>query len=152
MTSYSPELNYQAKKPKFNGDPCTLFEGCAVPTGWMTMEPTEATQPADDGGLATGVSIIDPSMLLPQGGAALATTALTGSGSGATVDLTVGAGMGQLATINVTPGTPGSDDGLGNIVPPTDPVINGGSGYVQGDRLSVDGYNGLVLVVTKTSD
>lgn len=150
-TSYSPELNYQAGKPKFNGNPDTLFEGGAVPQGWQTMTAEDATQPADNGGLATGVSIVDPSMLLPVGGQALATTTLTGTGSGATVDLTITAGMAQLASINVTPGTPG-DPNATPPVAPVDPVVNGGSGYEQGDRISVDGYPGLILVVTGISD
>ena len=151
-TSYSPELNYQAGKPKFNGNPDTLFEGGAVPQGWQTMTAEDATQPADNGGLATGVSIVDPSMLLPAGGEALATTTLTGAGSGATVDLIITAGMAQLASINVTPGTPADNSDPLNPVPEVPPVVNGGSGYEQGDRISVDGYPGLVLVVTGTSD
>lgn len=128
-TSYSPELNYQAGKPKFNGDPKTLFEGGAIPDGWQTMNAADAAAPADDGGAAAGVSIVDASSLLPDGGTGIATTALTGGGSGCTVELVVTSGMAQLAT-----------------------VVDGGADYEQGDRLSVTGYEGVVLVVTGTSD
>lgn len=151
MTSFSPELNYQAGKPKFNGDPSTLFDEGTVPSGWQTMEVADATTPSDDGGLATGVSIVDPSMLLPAGATGVATTALTGSGSGATVDIVTTAGMAQLASINITPAVEADPD-ADPPVEAADPVVNGGSGYEQGDRLSVSGYDGVILVVTKTSD
>ena len=129
-TSYSPELNYQAGKPKFNGDPKTLFEDGAIPDGWQTMNAADAAAPADDGGAAAGVSIVDSSSGLDDGSAeGVATTAITGSGAGATVNIVIASGQAQLAT-----------------------VAEGGADYVQGDRLSVTGYDGVVLVVTRTSD
>tara|TARA_B100001287_G_scaffold214577_1_gene183458 strand:+ start:817 stop:1215 length:399 start_codon:yes stop_codon:yes gene_type:complete len=130
-SSYSPELNFDARKPRFHGDPATLFEDGVVPDGWMTTNPAEAEDAAADTS-AKGVTINNPGEGFEDGSpTGVATTALTGGGSGATVDLEISSGQVQAASV-----TEGA----------------AGSGYAQGDTLSVTGYEGVVLGVTVTSD
>ena len=127
--SFSPELNQEARKPQFNADPRTLFTDGAVPAGWQTMEAADAVAP-DASDAATGVTIVDAGLMLTNGTAkGEATTALTGSGEDATVDLLIAQGQVQAASI-----------------------ASGGSGYANGDTLSVDSFAGVVLAVTVQSD
>ena len=128
--TYSPERNFDAtKKPGFNGNPATLFEGGTLPAGWQTWEGTAAVAPGASTA-ASGVTINAAGEGYEDGSvSAIATTALTGSGTGLTVDLVIDSGQLQQATVNA-----------------------GGSGYAQGDTVSVTGYDGAVLGVTVTSD
>ena len=129
-SSYSPERNFDAtKKPGFNGNPATLFAEGTLPAGWQTWEGAAAVAPGASTA-ATGVTINAAGEGFDDGSAAgVATTALTGGGSGLTVDVTISSGQMQAATVNA-----------------------GGSGYAQGDTVSVTGYDGVVLGVTVTSD
>lgn len=115
--------------PRFNADPTTLFEDGVVPDGWMTTEPSEATAAAPTGA-AKGVVVIDASSMLENGSpTGVATTVAAGSGAGLTVDLVIAEGQVQQAQVN-----------------------DGGDDYTQGDRVSVTGYEGVVLGVTAISD
>ena len=128
-SSFEPELNYQATKPRFNANPASLFEGGAVPVGWQTMDAATAS-----GGAVTGVveslAINEAGNAFPNGfTAGVATAKLTGSGDDAlTVDVTVSAGQVQSVVIAV-----------------------GGTGYAAGDIVSLDGFTDVELGVSLVS-
>ena len=52
-SSFAPELNYDARKPRFNADPATLFEDGVVPDGWQTTESGDAKGPGAGTGMAS---------------------------------------------------------------------------------------------------
>ena len=125
-TSFSPELNYQARKPTFNGDPRSLFADGTVPDGWKTMEADDAVAPGAGTGAVTGLVVNNAGAGLEDGSVTgIATTALKGSGTGLKVDLTISSGQVQVAEVNA-----------------------GGTGYAVADTVSVTGYDDVELGVT----
>ena len=125
-SSFAPELNQAATRPRFNSDPETLFEGGTVPAGWMTTEPGTATAPGAGSGAVKSVVITDPQSGFSDGSvSAVATTAISSSGTGLKVDIVISGGQLQSADVNA-----------------------GGTGYATGDTVSVNGYTDTVLTVT----
>ena len=125
-TSFAPELNQAATRPRFNSNPETLFDGGSLPSGWTTTEPETAVAPGDETGPVVSVVITNPQSGLEDGTAsAVATTTLTGSGTGLKVDVEISSGQLDTATVQ-----------------------SGGNGYQTGDTVSVNGYAGTVLTVT----
>ena len=124
-SSFAPELNYDARKPRFNADPATLFEGGTVPAGWRTTEPGDATGPGAGTGAVKGVVITDPQGGFEDGSVSgVGTTAISSSGTGLKVDIVIAGGQLSSATVNAA-----------------------GTGYANGDTVSVNGYADTVLTV-----
>ena len=124
-SSFAPELNYDARKPRFNADPATLFEDGVVPTGWKTTEPGDATGPGAGTGAVKSVVITDPQSGFSDGSvSAVATTAISSSGTGLKVNIVISGGQLSSATVNAA-----------------------GTGYANGDTVSVNGYTDTVLTV-----
>lgn len=127
-SSFEPELNYQATKPRFNANPDSLFEGGTVPAGWQTMNAAGASSSAGTGAVDTLV-ILEAGNSFSNGfSAGVATTKVTGAGDDAlTVDVTVSAGQVQSVT-----------------------VAAAGAGYANGDTVALTGFAdvelGVVLV------
>ena len=125
-TSFAPELNFAAKKPTFNADPATLFEDGNVPADWKTCEAGDAVAPGASTGAVKSVVITDPQGGFSDGAdTGVATTALTGGGTGLKVDVVVSGG--QLSSASVSAG---------------------GTGYKTNDTVTVTGYTDTVLTVS----
>lgn len=128
-SSFEPELNYQATKPRFNGNPATLFEGGTVPGGWQTMNSASASGTPVTGVVVT-LAVNEAGNALTNGfSAAVATSKISGAGDDAlTVDVTVTAGQVQSVV-----------------------VADGGTGYAAGDVVSLVGFADVELGVSLVS-
>ena len=120
-----------ARRPRFNGDPVTLFEDGTMPAGYQTTEPGAATAPGASTAIK-GLTVKEAGVGLEDGfqpGVALIGTGQSGTGAGGTADITIDAGQVQQAT-----------------------VAAGGANYTQGDELTVTGLADVVVVVTVLGD
>lgn len=131
MPSYSPEAIELARRPIFNTNAASIFDGgTVVPAGLKAIDlenpitlPDQAPAPA---GVVASLTVTTGGTGLTNGTPkAVATTATKGVGTGLTVDLTVAGGIVTAAS-----------------------VAAGGTGYVSGDTVNVTGYTGAVLTVT----
>ena len=126
-SSFAPEQNQAAGRPRFNGDPNTIFEGGTVPAGWQTTEPGAATAPGASTALK-GVVVTNPGSGLDDGSASgVAVTNISSSGTGGKVDYVISSGQVQSAT-----------------------VTTAGSGYAQDDTLGITGLADVVLTASIT--
>lgn len=131
MPSYSPEAIELARRPVFNTNAASIFQGGTVtPAGLkavdVTAKITLPNQAPPPHGVVTAVAITNAGTGLANGTPkAVATTATKGSGTGLTVDITVAGGVVTVAA-----------------------VAAGGQNYVTGDTVSVAGHAGVVLTVT----
>lgn len=130
MPSYSPEAIELARRPVFNTDATSIFEGGKiVPAGLKAVDVTTKITLPDQipgpTGVVTGVTITAAGNGLTDATPTnVATTATKGAGTGLTVNITIAGGQVTVATVNA-----------------------GGSGYATGDTVSVAGYAGVTLTV-----
>jgi hypothetical protein len=128
MPSYSPEAVEKGRRPIFNTDAASLYTNGVngIPVGLRGVDIGSTILLALPDGPAASVAITSAGTGLTNGTpTGLATTALTGTGSGMTVNMTVAGGIVTVATRNAA-----------------------GTGYSTGDTVSVAGYAGVVLTVT----
>jgi hypothetical protein len=128
MPSYSPEAVQRGLRPSFNTSAASLYANGVngIPVGLRGNDLTSTILLALADGPAASVAITAAGTGLTNGTpTGVATTALTGTGSGMTVNLTVAGGIVTVAARNAA-----------------------GTGYSTGDTVSVTGYAGVVLTVT----
>lgn len=126
MPSYSPEAIALTKRPVFNTRADSVFEDGDVDPGLEAVDTTQTVTLLDQGP-APNLEIATAGSGLTNGTPTdVATTTLTGVGSGLTVDITVAGGTVTVAAVN-----------------------SPGNGYSLGDTVGVVGYTGVVLEVTE---
>lgn len=126
MPSYSPEAIALAKRPVFNTRADSIFEDGDVDSGLEAVDTTQTVTLLDQGPV--------PALTITTAGSGLtngtptdvATTTLTGVGSGLTVDITVAGGLVTVAAVNAA-----------------------GNGYSIGDTVGVVGYANVVLEIAE---
>lgn len=130
MPSYSPEAVHLTKRPVFNTRASSLYtDGDVTPPGLKAVDVTSEVTLLDQDPVASVAITTAGSGLADGTPTNVATTAITGAGTGLTVDITVAGGEVTVAAVNAA-----------------------GDGYLTGDTVSINGYAGTVLTVQTAAD